>query len=300
MPNREHGIVGSVDNLQANVGMKRERAIIYLVVFTVLVLTVYADPLYSLLTDVLQRKGSSHGLFVPFICGYLIWLKLDRINALSPQTALLPGGAVMMAGFGLFYLSRSGTGYVLPVLSFLLVAAGLLLVLLGQEVFKEACFPLFFLAAMIPPPDAVYSQVAEWMRHSSTWGAVALVESLDIPLHRQGYEIYLPNMHLVVDEACSGIRYLLSFLAFGLAYAFRFKRSTEGRALVLVAALALSLLGGVLRLGVVFSTAYYIGPVMTQRHHHDLLSWSVFTVLLAGAIGLDRYLENRKRNGSGA
>jgi exosortase len=153
---------------------------------------------------------------------------------------------------------------------------------------------------MIPPPESVYSQVAEWMRYSSTWGAVALLDSLDIPLHRDGYDIYLPNMHLVVDEACSGIRYLLSFLAFGLAYAFRFKQGTEGRTLVLIAALALSIVGGVLRLGVVFSTAYYIGPVMTERHRHDLLSWSVFTVLLAAAIGLDRYLERRRRSGSGA
>ena len=300
MPSREHCVIRGTDKLEVIAGMKRQRALIFFVILAALALTVYVDPLRFLLTDVLQRKGSSHGLFVPFISGYLVWLKLDRIKGLSPQTAPLPGGAVMMAGFALFYLGRSDTGYVLPVLSFLLVAAGLLLVLLGPQVFKKVSFPLFFLAAMIPPPEAVYSQVADWMRYSSTWGAVTLLESFDIPVHRDAYDIYLPNMHLVVDEACSGIRYLLSFLAFGLAYAFRFKQSTEGRTLVLIAALALSIVGGVLRLGVVFSTAYYIGPVMTERHRHDLLSWAVFTVLLAAAIGVDRYLEKRKRNGSEA
>ena len=300
MPSQEHCVIGDADKLEVNVGMKRERSLIFFAILAALGLTVYLDPLYSLLTDVLQRKGSSHGLFVPFICGYLVWLKFDRIKGLTTQTALLPGVAVMMAGFALYYLGRSDTGYVLPVLSFLLVAAGVLLVLLGQEVFKEVRFPLFFLAAMIPLPDSVYGQVAEWMRHSSTWGAVALLEPLDIPLHRDGYDIYLPNIHLVVDEACSGIRYLLSYLVFGLAYAFRFKRSSEARTLVLIAALALSVVGGVLRLGVVFSTAYYIGPVMTQRRPHELLSWSVFTVLLVAAIVVDRYLEKRKRNGSGS
>jgi exosortase/archaeosortase family protein len=107
-------------------------------------------------------------------------------------------------------------------------------------------------------------------------------------------------MHLFVDEACSGIRYLLSYLVFSLAYAFRFKRSSEARTLVLIAALALSVVGGVLRLSFVFSTAYYIGPVMTERRPHELLSWSVFTFLLVAAIAVDRYLEKRNRNGAGA
>ena len=261
-------------------------------------LAVYTDPLRSLLIDVLQRKGSSHGLFVPFICGYLVWLKLDKINQAKPQTALLPGGCFLGVGFALLHLGRGHTGYVLPVLSFLLLAAGLMLALFGQEVFKEAAFPLFFLAAMIPLPDAAYSQAAEWMRHSSTGGAVALLEWFDIPLHRDGYDIYLPNMHLVIDEACSGIRYLLSFLAFGLAYAFRFKQSARGRALVLIAALGLSLVGGVLRLSVVFFTAYSIGPIVTERHPHDLLSWSVFTLLLGAAVGVDRHFEKRKKDRS--
>ena len=292
-------VSGQPGEMEGKVGMKRQRSLILLVILAALGLTVYLDPLYSLLTDVLQRKGSSHGLFVPFICGYLIWLKFDRIKELTAQTALLPGVTVMMAGFALYYLGRSHTGYVLPALSFLLVAAGVLLGLLGQEVFKEVRFPLFFLAAMIPLPDSVYGQVGEWMRHSSTWGAVALLEPLDIPLHRDGYDIYLPNIHLVVDEACSGIRYLLSYLVFGLAYAFRFKRSSEARTLVLIAAMALSIVGGVLRLGVVFSTAYYIGPVMTQRRPHELLSWSVFSFLLVAAILVDQYLEKRRRDGSG-
>jgi exosortase len=300
MPSREHCVIEGVDKREIGVGMKRERLVIFFLILAALGLTVYSAPLYSLLGDVLQRKGSSHGLFVPFICGYLIWLKVDRIKGLTTQTAVLPGVTVMMAAFALYYLGRSDTGYVLGVLSFLLVAAGVLLVLFGEEVFKEVKFPFFFLAAMIPLPDSVYGQVAEWMRHSSTWGAVALLEPLDIPLHRDGYDIYLPNIHLVVDEACSGIRYLLSYLVFGLAYAFRFKQSTEARVLVLAVALALSIVGGVLRLGIVFSTAYYIGPVMTQQRPHELLSWSVFTVLLVGAIGVDRYLEKRRRNGAGA
>jgi exosortase len=296
---REGSVIGCAGKLEGKWEMKLERSLIFFSILAGLGVTIYLDPLYSLLADVLNRTGSSHGLFVPFICGYLLWLKLEKIKEIKPQTALLPGGMVMMAGFVLSYIGRGGPGYSLQVLSFLLVAAGLLLLLFGQQVFREVGFPLFFLAAMIPLPEAVYSQVADWLRLTSTWGAVTLLGLVDIPFHRNGYDISLPNIDLVVGEGCSGIRYLLSYLAFSFAYAFRFKQSGKARTLVVIAALPLSVVGGVLRLSVVFSTAYYIGPVMTEQRPHELLSWSVFAVLLVAAIGVDRYIERGRWKGFG-
>lgn len=277
----------------------RGRALIFLSVLGGLGVTIYGEPLYALFAAVFQRQGSSHGLFVPFISGYLIWLKLDKIKGLTPQVALLPGGAMAATGFVLFGLGRGSPGFSLPVLSFLLIAGGLILVLFGREVFKEVSFPLFLLAAMIPLPTVLYSQIAEWMRQATTWGAVTLLKPIGIHLYRDGFHIYLPNAHLFVDHSCSGIRYLLSYLVFGIAYAFCYKQSTKARALVVLAALPLSVVGGVLRLGIIFSSAYYIGPVMAEHRPHVLLSWSVFTALLAGAIGVDRYLTGVRVQRSG-
>jgi len=266
------------------------RVLIFFSIMAALGVTIYGKPLYDLGAAVLQRHGSSHGLFVPFISGYLFSLKLDRIKRMNPQVALLPGSAVMTAGAVLFVLGRNSAGMVLPVLSFLLIAAGLILMLFGKEVFKEVGFPLFFLAAMIPLPEAVYSQISEWMRHATTWGSVSLIKLLGIPLHRDGFDIYLPDSHLYVAHSCSGVRYLLSYLVFGVAYAFRFKRSFKARALVVMGAVPLSIAGGVLRLGVIFSSAYYIGPIMVEHRPHVMLSWTVFTVLLVGVVVVDRLM----------
>jgi len=65
---RQHCAIGGAGKLEVNIGMKRDRLIIFVAILAGLGLTIYLDPLYSLLTDVLDRKGSSHGLFVPFIC----------------------------------------------------------------------------------------------------------------------------------------------------------------------------------------------------------------------------------------
>ena len=274
----------------------RGRVLIFLAVLIGLGVTIYGKSLYALSAAVLQRQGSSHGLFVPFISAYLIWLKLDKIKEVTPQVALLPGGAMAAAGVVLFVLGRSGSGFSLPVLSFLLIAGGLILVLFGTEVFKQVSFPVFFLAAMIPLHQGVDKWIADWMAQTSTWGAVMLVRPMGVPLFREGLDIYLPDTHLYIAHGCSGIRYLLSYLVFGLAYAFCFKQSTTARALVVMGALPLSIIGGMLRLSIIFTSAYYIGPIMVEHRPHVLLSWSVFTFLLVVVIAIDRYVSKKKVN----
>jgi exosortase len=274
----------------------RMRWFIFLLVLFGLSFTIYGESLYALLASVLQREGSSHGLFVPLISGYIIWLKHDKIKEIKSQVALVPGGMVVAAGFLIFYFCRSSAGFSMAALSFLLVAAGLILTFFGRELFKEVSFPLFFLAAMMPLPEAVYSQMAEWMRQAITWPAVALVKPLGFPISREGFDIYLPDIHLYVAHGCSGIRYLLSYLVFGLAYAFRFKQSSKARILVVAAAVPLAVAGGVLRLWIIFTSAYYIGPVMVEHRPHVLLSWSVFTVLLVAAIAADRYVSKKVKS----
>ena len=269
------------------------RALIFFSVLVALGVTIYGESLYALSVAVLQRQGSSHGLFVPFISAYLIWLKFDKIKGITPKIDLLPGSIMATAGVVIFILGRNGSGFSLPVLSFLLIAGGLILVLFGRKVFTQVGFPLFFLAAMIPLPEAVYGRIADWMRLTSTWGAVTVMKPLGVTLFREGFDVYLPDIHLYVGPSCSGIRYLLSYLVFGIAYAFRFKQSNTARALVVIGALPLSVAGGVLRLSIIFFSAYYIGPIMVEHRPHVLLSWSVFTILLVGVIAVDRYLSRK-------
>ena len=256
--------------------------------------TIYAEPLLALSIPVLQRHDSSHGVFVPFITAYILWLKLDRIKAIPYRSALSDGAIVLAVAFALFWLGQSTSGIALSVLSFLLVAAGLILIFFGRDLFKEIGFPLFFLAAMIPLPEAVYSQMAEWMRRAITGPAVVLIKPLGISVYRDGYNIHLPEIQLYVAHSCSAIRYLLSFFVFGIAYAFRFKHSFKSRLLVVAATIPLAIAGGVLRLWIIFTTAYYIGPIMTEDRPHVLLSWSVFMVVLVAAIGVDRFVSKKK------
>jgi exosortase len=254
---------------------------------------VYASTLSDLFFSVIQREDSSHGICVPFIAGYLIWLKLAKIKETKAEFAPALGMMLAAPGMLLFFLAGESQDVFLPSFSFLLVAGGLIIGLFGKDVFKELCFPFFFLAAMIPLPTPLYAQLTEWMRISTTWGSVSVLQLFHFPIYRDGYNISLPNMNLFVANSCSGIRYLIPYFVFGLAYAFVCKNTMRSRVLVVLATIPMSILGGVLRQSIIFLSAYYISPVMAEHRPHVMISWSVFVVVLTGAMGLDRKISKK-------
>jgi exosortase len=255
-------------------------------------LTIYNECLSKLIVSILHREGSSHGIFVPFISLFLLWKKREEIKKLEPEFALLPGSIIVMMSLLMLFIARYTTTNTLPALSFFLMTAGVVMAAFGKKIFQGVSFPLFFLMAMIPLPASLYTQITEWMRASSTAGSVLVAQLGGVPLTREGYFIQLPEIKLFVAKSCSGIRYLISYFVFGFAYAFLYKKTAKSRILVIIATIPISFIAGVIRLSVIFLSAYYISPVMAAPHPHILLSWFVFVGILIGLIVADRKLSD--------
>lgn len=269
------------------------RVFTLLMVLVGLGLLVYRESLSEVIASVLHREDASHGLCVPFISGYLIWLRLEKIKEAKPSFAIVPGMAMVGAGFLLFFLGRNNTEFALGALSFLLVTAGLVIGLLGRDLFKELRFPLFFLVAMIPLPKPLYAQLTEGMRMATTSLSVWVLQLFHFPIYRESYNVSLPNMKLFIANSCSGIRYLVPYFVFGLAYAFVCKKTLKSRVFVVLATIPISIIGGALRQSLIFLSAHYIGPFMAEHRPHVLISWSVFMTVLVGVMWMDRKISRR-------
>jgi exosortase len=126
------------------------------------------------------------------------------------------------------------------------------------------------------------------MRAATTAGSVGLLEAFAFPIHREGYSIHLPNLDLFIADSCSGIRYLVAYFVFGLAYAFVSKKTLLSRLLAVSATLPLSVLAGIARQSTIFLAVYYIGPFMAGHKVHVMISWSVFLGFLLLATGTDQ------------
>jgi exosortase len=126
------------------------------------------------------------------------------------------------------------------------------------------------------------------MRVATTWGSVSLLKLFGFPIYRDGYNVSIPGLDLFIAEACSGIRYLIPYFVFGLAYAFVTRKGFRARCLVVLATIPLAILAGVMRQASVFLAAYYIGPFMADHTPHVGISWAVFVSFLVIAMWLDQ------------
>ena len=80
----------------------------------------------------------------------------------------------------------------------------------------------------------------------------------------------------------------LPYFIFGLAYAYVCKKTVKSRILVVLAAIPMSIIGGVIRQSIIYLSAHHIGPFMVEYRTHVLIGWSVFLVVLGAAIWGDR------------
>jgi exosortase len=268
------------------------RARVALLIFWTLLagLLLYNTAVTSVISAVLHRQGSSHGVFVPFLSGIFFWMNRRSLREIEPRYDYLGVPLLLIGGF--FPLFNIGT-YHLQFLSFIIFAAGLIIIHLGRKYFKEISFPLLFLITMIPLPKDIHLALANYIRNVSFGGSSWIISLLGVPFSKEGLLIYLPNALLKVNLGCSGIRYLISFFVFGIAYAYMYRKNTWSRLSIIVSTIPISLLASILRLTAIFLLTYIFGPRMAEYWPHVFISWSVFFAILVLSVASDRFFHTR-------
>lgn len=258
-------------------------------------LTIYQDSVLKVLTDVIHRSDSSHGVFVPFLTAYFFWTIKDRIKKVDIRYAWT--GALVLIISLIPPLTNFGS-FQIQFISYILCVCGLVLMLIGKEMLKMAAFPILFLISMTPLPQGLYDGIANISRTIAFGGSLQIISLLGIPYLRVGWDIELPNALLRVAISCSGIRYLISYVVFGIAYAYLFKRTPYGRIATVMATIPISIFASISRLTVIFVMTYWVSPYWSQHTPHIWLSWFVFFTILFSSMSIDQFL-HRKRESNG-
>ncbi|HOB97171.1 MAG TPA: exosortase/archaeosortase family protein [Verrucomicrobiota bacterium] len=180
-----------------------------------LVTLAFAWPLWDLGRFALRSDLFSHVLLIPLISGYLIWKRLGSVSL--PQSArsvwaALPG-AIGLALLVWYWTGLRARGP-LPTVDYLSLMTtaylGLMLACalgcLGTGIVRALCFPIAFLAFMIPWPTAMIDAVEIGLQYASAEAAAVLLAVSGTPFVRDGKVFDLPGITLQVAQECSGIR----------------------------------------------------------------------------------------------
>ncbi|MGI8467608.1 MAG: exosortase C-terminal domain/associated protein EpsI [Pyrinomonadaceae bacterium] len=193
---------------------------------------VYAAVLMKLGVDWWTDENYSHGLIVPFVIGYIVWLEFDNLKSSIKKSSVWVGGVIILAAFLMLLAGTLGAELFTQRVSLVVMIAGIVIYFFGARILRKLVVPFALLLLAIPIPQIIFNKIAFplqlWASQMAIWG----IRLFEIPSVRKGNVIeLLPQgatqiVALEVVEACSGIRSLMTLvtLALVLAYFTREKR----------------------------------------------------------------------------
>lgn len=288
----------------------RAFAIISAILFT------YAAVLVKLSRDWWLDENYSHGLLVPFIIGYILWLQCDKFATEPARPSVLLGG--LAVAFALFALWTGVAGAELYTqrMSLVLLIAGTVVYFAGLNFLRLILVPLLLLILAIPIPAIVFNKIAFPLQLFASRCAVWSMSVLGIPVLRQGNVIELKPLNsfdtkkLEVVEACSGIRSLMTLMTLAVVFAyFTHPKSPDGNGplgrfawlrnygfwrstIIVCSAIPIAILTNASRVSGTGILSRYYGTQIADGFFHTFSGWAIYIVafLLLFLVGwvLDR------------
>ena len=253
--------------------------VVKLAVFVILIVLIYHSTFLWLYERFIAKDSYySHGFLIPFVTGYLIWLKKEQLKNINPKYNLW-GVVLIISSLLLHLLSILAEVFFVSGFSILFLVFGISLFLYGREVTKKILFPLSFLIFMFPLPLVAISAVSFPMKMFATKSAVFILRAfVHIPMKNEGFEIFFPNASLVIGNPCSGLRSLISMLALGSIFAYLLKASMAKRLILFFLAIPIALISNIVRVILLCLGVFVYGSQMTRGLFHDFTGYLVFVI----------------------
>lgn len=285
---------------------------------------VYFSVLLKLGYEWWTDENYSHGLLIPIIIAYIIWVERDRLASAMTRGSVVWGGAIVVFAMMSLWVGTAGAELYVQRLSLLMMLAGIVIYFWGIRLLRLLLVPLGLLFLAIPIPAILFNKIAFPLQLFASKCAVWAMRLFDIPVLRQGNVIELmprgarESKKLEVVEACSGIRSLMTLVTLAVVFAYftrprgdddrggflkRVKTFGFWRAVILVgSAVPIAILTNALRVSGTGILAHYYGTEVADGFFHSFSGWVIYIVafLLLFAVGwlLDR-LGRRGRGGKG-
>jgi exosortase len=290
---------------------------------------VYASVLVKLGYDWWTDENYSHGLLIPFIIGYLLWIERDRFRRLPHRASTLWGAAAIACALLMLWAGTAGAELYIQRLSLALMLAGIVVYFWGFRVLRYAFVPFLLLFLALPIPTIVFNKIAFPLQLFASRCAVWAMGLFDIPVLRQGNVIELMPLgaretkKLEVVEACSGIRSLMTLVTLAVVFAY-FTYPTDGdverdgnggeaanwkralrrygfwrSVLLVLAAIPVAILTNALRVSGTGVLARYYGTRVADGFFHSFSGWVIYIVAFLLIFGIGWLLDRFGRIGSG-
>ena len=234
-------------------------------------------PLSDLARFAAKEELYSHVFLVPFISGYLVWLRLPSLPKPSNRSGLTAGMFALLSLAPLaVLLGLRGTPVSLTradtlcatTLSFLGFFLTAIVWTFGKEKTTALAFPLGFLLFMVPMPSVAMHGLELFLQHGSALVAAGAFRLASTPVLHEGLVFQLPGITIEVASECSGIRSSYVLLMTCLLAGHLFLRHPAHRLVLALAVIPLGIARNAFRVFVIALLCVYKGPHMIDSFIH--------------------------------
>lgn len=231
-----------------------------------------------------EKAYMEHGILVIPAAAYMAWTKKDELKAVPRQpsawgTFLLFWGA-LQAILGLaaqwIWVGR---------MAFLVSLVGCIVAVFGWRMVRELIYPLCTLLLMVAPPTFLFARLTLSLQLLASRLGESCLEALGYSVLREGNILELVGIKLSVEEACSGIRSLMAIIFMCVLYNYFFVRGWSMKALILVMAIPIAILGNAVRI-VATGIASQYNPALVQGAAHEAFGYVSVFIAAVGCVAL--------------
>jgi exosortase len=261
----------------------------------VAIAVLYCRVLGELGQDWCTDPDYSHGLVIPFIVLWLLWRRKAQFENI-PATPSNIGLVIIVGSLAVLFLGDLGAELFLTRISLVGLIVGFVLFFRGWRTLSEAAFPLGLLLLVIPLPAIIFYQITFPLQLLASKLGSFLLESVHVPVLREGNVMVLPNITLEVAEACSGIRSLFTLATLTVLYGYLAEDSVWLRAFLFGFTVPLALFCNGLRIMGTGLLGQYVDPSLAEGFFHTFSGWFIFVIAFFTLLGAHKCMALLKPN----
>jgi exosortase D (VPLPA-CTERM-specific) len=263
-----------IDDIQAEMAFPSKPLKVFPLVIggllTSAVVWFYWPVFVTLIEVMLRNEDTSYGLILPLVSGFIVYKKWPEIRQ-QPLRPSWSGLGVLAVGFGVYLLGELFQSLFIPSFSFLVVLAGLFVLVGGWPLVRLVAFPLALLVLMIPYEGFLVRKVTFPLQLVSSQLAAGLLKLMGYVVHLQGNIIDLGARQLNIVAACSGLRYVINLVTLGVIFCYFFQRRAWKVAIILASLVPYAIFANAVRIA-----SIGVFPILEKGWWHTSIGLSIF------------------------
>ncbi len=191
----------------------------------------------------------SHGYLVIPLAIAVLWIRRSRFPGIR-RTIDWRGAWLIAAGILTRLVGRFAYMEFLDGWSIVLVVGGSVWLWFGLEAFVWSLPAVLFLLMLVPLPFRAESFLSWKLQGAATSLSTALLRVFGQPAIAEGHTVWIGEQHLMIEEACSGLRTFVGIIALAFFWAATVRRNWIDCVVIIIATLPLALAVNAFRIAV--------------------------------------------------